>query len=457
MSEQRPYQAEGTAALVAAQRMILADEPGLGKTNQLLMAAEGRTLVVAPAMLEDNWCSTNPDDLGEIQRWRPDMLEDGLIQWVSYSSICDRGPDKRGYLTVPLSVPRPEYRGPWDTVILDESHYIKERHTRWTGAIQTIPTDRLYMATGTALPNWAHEIFTSLQLLYPQEAKPRGEFGSYWRWAESWFRVTQNKWHAQARDVGDLQRGLTWEDFATGNRLSGRWLRRLRDDVLSDLPPLSRQTLFLDMTPDQSRIYKQVRKELYAQIEETGNEIISWSKSGVYTKLLKLTTGIEAEDEEYPRFCNKISAVRELMVGRTHPTILFCMFRSTARQLAKALSQDGFAPGLITGDYTIEERKAIARQFRLGERNVLIGTFGAMAEGLNFTQADTVIFVERDARPSKNEQAVRRIHRFGQQRPCLAIDLVTKKSVDAEMIKWLADKTDQQMAAMTAFDLVQAA
>jgi SNF2 family DNA or RNA helicase len=437
--------------------MILADEPGLGKTNQLLMAAEGRTLVVAPAMLEDTWCSTDPDDLGEIARWRPDMLEDESIAWVSYSSLCGRGPDKNGRMTVPLTTPQPEFAGPWDTLILDESHYVKERKTRWTQAVQSIRTDQLYMATGTALPNWAHEIFTSLQLLYPEDARPKGQFGSYWRWADEWFKVTQNRFNAQARDVGGLQRGLTWEDFATGNRLSGRWLRRLRDDVLPDLPPLSSQVLHLEMTPEQAKIYRQVRKDLYARIEETGNEIISWSKSGIYAKLLKMTTGIECEDEDYPKWGNKISAVRELMVGRTHPTLLFCMFRSTARKLYRALSEDGFVPGLITGDYTLDQRQTVAKQFRTGDRNVLIGTFGAMAEGLNFTQADTVIFVERDARPSKNEQAVRRIHRFGQERPCLSINLVTKKSVDAEMIKWLAEKTDQQMAAMTAFDFIQAA
>ena len=86
----------------------------------------------------------------------------------------------------------------------------------------------------------------------------------------------------------------------------------------------------------------------------------------------------------------------------------------------------------------------------------LIGTIATMSEGFTLTQADTCIFLERDPRPSKNEQARRRIHRIGQERPCLSIDLVTPRSVDETMLKLVQEKTDHQMAVLTAFDLVQA-
>jgi len=455
MPEQRPYQQLGTSWLAKVERGILADEPGLGKTNQLLMAAEGDTLVVSPAMLEDVWSD-------EAMMWRPDLVDVGSLTWVSYSSLCGRGPDKQGRMTVPLTAPKVEYQRHWDTIILDESHYVKERKTRWTKAAQSLRTDQLFLATGTALPNWAHEIFTSLQLLFPSRARAGQEYGSYWRWIGKWFQTDQNRFakmqgNAHARDIGGLWPHITWEEFALGNHLDGHWLRRLRDDVLPDLPPLDRQTIEIPLTEDQRRYYNQVRKEMYAYIEETGNEVVSWSKSGIHTKLMKMCTGVEVEDETYPKWGNKISAIRELMVGRTRPVVIFTMFRSTARQIYKALSQDGLSCTTITGDYAVAARKAHARDFQAGKADVLIGTFGAMAEGLTFTRADTVIFAERDPRPSKNEQAVRRIHRFGQQYPCLAIDLVSKGTVDVAMLKWLAEKSDQQMAAMTAFDLVQAA
>lgn len=453
--QQREYQVDGTEFLHRAGRAVLADEPGLGKTNQLLLAAEGRTLVISPAMLQDVWMSEDPRDLGEVARWRPDLLEQGLVHWAGYSSVCDRGIDSRGRRSRVLETPRPELAGPWDTVILDESHYVKERKTRWTIATQKIQTDRLYMATGTPLPNWGHEIFTTLQLLYPEAARPKQWLGSYWRWVAQWFSVTANPHNVQARDVGSLLPGWSWEDFAEGNHLQGRWLRRMRDDVLSDMPPLTQQVMKLEMEPAQAKLYKQLKKDLYAQVEETGNEIISWSKSGVWTKLLKLTTGIEVEDPEYPKYGNKISALREIMVGRNHPTLVFAMFRNAAEKAAEALRQDGHSVGVISGAYSVADRKLTAKAFRRGELDVLVGTLGTMSEGLTLTGADTCVFLERDPRPSKNEQAVRRIHRYGQTRPCLSIDLVTPNSADSAMLKLLGLKTDQQMAALTAFDLIQ--
>ena len=445
--QQRSYQQEGTTFLRTAGRGILADEPGLGKTNQLLMAAEGRTLIVSPAMLEDVWMSKDPRDPGEIERWRPDLD----ATWTSYSSLCMRDGRKV------LPIPRQEWDQEWDTVIFDESHYLKERKTLWTQAAQKLKTDQLFLATGTPLPNWGHEIFTSLQLMYPEHTKPGGLFGSYWRWAEQWFRVTPSEHNPQARNIGSLLPGWSWDDFTEQNLMKNRWLRRWRDDVLTDLPPLEQQRIYLTMTPEQAKVYKQVKKDLYAEIEATGNEIISWSRAGVHTKLLKLCTGIESEDLDYAKDGCKISALREIMADRTSPTLVFTVFRNSAEAAARAMRQDGYTVGVISGEYTIEARKETARRFRAGEIQVLVGTLGTISEGLTLTRADTCIFLERDPRPSKNEQALRRIHRFGQERPCLSIDLVTKGTVDVPLLALLADKTDQQMAAMTAFDLAQLA
>lgn len=445
--QQRDYQKTGSAFLRKAHRGILADEPGLGKTNQLLMAAEGRTLVVSPAMLEDVWMSTDPRDPGEIQRWRPDLD----AQWVSYSSLCLRNGRKV------LPEPRPEWQGPWDTVIFDESHYLKERKTKWTMAAQKIKTDQLFLATGTPLPNWGHEIFTALQLIHPELAKPGATFGSYWRWVEQWFATKASYFNPHAREIGGLLPGWSWEDFTEQNNLGGHWLRRQRDDVLSDMPPLTQQRIYLDMTPEQAKVYKQVKKDLYAEIEETGNEIISWSSAGVHTKLLKLCTGIESEDPDYAKDGCKIAALREIMHDRTSPTLVFTVFRQTAQAVARALREDGFSVGVVSGDYSVSDRKDTVRTFRKGDLNVVVGTLGTISEGLTLTAADTCVFVERDPRPSKNEQALRRIHRYGQDRPCLSIDLVTKGTVDVHMLELLAEKTDQQMAAMTAFDLAQLA
>lgn len=453
---QRPYQREGTGFLRERGRAILADEAGLGKTNQLLLGAEGRTLVVSPAMLEDVWIGLDSSDPGEAIRWRPDLIEQGMLTWTSYSSLCARGPDKQGRNTKVLPRPAADVKGHWDTIIFDEAHYLKGRKTNWTMAATRLKADRVFMATGTPLVNWAYEIFMPLCLLYPEATKPGQWLGSYWRWVERWFSTTPSEHGGpHSRDIGDLHFGYSWEDFAEGNQLQGRWLRRWRDDVLADLPPLTQQVIEVKMTPAQEQVYKRLKKELYARIEETGHEIVSWSKSGVWVKLMKLCTGIEVEDPDYSGQGAKIATVVELIRERTHPTLVFCAFRASAERTADALRGVGKRVGVISGYYSMADRKSVARDFRAGRYDALVGTLGTISEGLTLTAADTCIFLERDPRPSKNEQALRRIHRYGQDRPCLSIDLVTAGTVDSNIRELLATKTDQQMAAMKAFDAVQ--
>lgn len=442
--EQRPYQVEGSAFLRKAGRAILADEAGLGKTNQLLLAAEGRTLIVSPAMLQDVW-------EGEAELWCPDLD----WTWVSYSSLCARAADKNGRLGKPTDQLRPEYRGEWDTVIFDEAHYLKGRKTLWTKAAESLRCEQAFMATGTPLVNWAHEIFKLLCLVFPDEAKPGKRLGSYWRWVGQWFDVQPGRWNPNQREVGDLHLGWTWEEFGELNGLTGHWLRRLRDDVLADLPPLVQQAIKVRLTPEQATVYKRLKKDLYARIEETGHEIISWSKGGVWTKLWKLTSGLEVEDPTVKSRGAKFQVLSDLLAERQHPTLVFCAFRESAERSAAVVRSLGKSVAVVSGAYPIAERRAAAKRFQTGEVEVLVGTLGTISEGLTLTAADTCIFMERDPRPSKNEQALRRIHRFGQTRPCLAIDLVAQGTVDERLTALLAEKTDHQMEAMTAFDAIQ--
>lgn len=453
--EQRDYQRRGSDWLHDRGRGILGDDPGLGKSNQVLVAAEGRTLVVSPALLRDNWMG-NEDEAGECAMWRPDLIEQGLITWTSYSMLTDRGSNAKGRMSVVLDKPRLEYQGPWDTVIYDEAHYLKGRKTKWALAAQKIKADRVYCATGTPIVNWAYEVFMLLRLMYPGEAGPGKKFGNYWNWVGTWFQVTPSYHNPEARDIGNLHAGWTWEEFAQGNGLDTRWLRRERDQVIKDLPPMTKQVMSVKMGLDQEKVYKALKKDLFAVIAETGNEVMSWTSGGIWPKLLKVSTGLEAEDPAVTKLGSKLATVLELMAERHHPTLLFCAFRNTAARLVAELNKAGHPALLVSGALSTAERRRNIQDFKAGRATALVGTIPTMAEGLNLMVADTAIMVERDPRPSKNEQCIRRMHRIGQTRPCLVIDLVTPNTVDSDLVKLLASKTDHQLAAMTGFEMAAA-
>ena len=449
MGTLRADQVAGVKYLQGVGRGYLADEPGLGKTPQAVMAAEGRTLVVAPAMLVDVWDS-------HVRDWRPDLD----YTFTSYNALPRRLPNEQGRMLKTGEMPRADYRGHWDTVIWDEAHYLKERDTKWTKASLRLQTDRAWLLTGTPIVNWAHELYTGLVMIHGKRGAV--DLNSYWRWIDRWFTTYDNP-HAirnagirgaYAKDIEGLREPWTWEQFATGNGLDGRWLRRTLDEA--ELPPLTSQTIHVGMTGPQAQVYKDLKAEAYARIEETGTEVISWSQGGVWVKLMKVATGLSSED---PTVVNhnsgKMEALADLLRDRTRPTLVFTCYRSTAEACARVALKLGKRCAIVSGSYPMDVRRANARLFQEGHIDVLIGTHGTISEGLTLTAADCCIFVERDPRPSKNEQAVKRIHRYTQTRPCLRIDLVTRGTVDAALVTLLATKTDHQMEALRAIDLVQ--
>jgi SNF2 family DNA or RNA helicase len=96
------------------------------------------------------------------------------------------------------------------------------------------------------------------------------------------------------------------------------------------------------------------------------------------------------------------------------------------------------------------ERVDMVRAFQSGELDMLVGTLATLSEGVTLTKADTCILVEHAWRPSQNEQAMRRLHRLGQQRPVTVIHLVTENSLDQRILALLAAKQGQQVAALRA-------
>lgn len=425
------FQEEGIAWLRGGARRYLGDDPGLGKTRQALLAAEGHTLVVAPAMLMGVWAE-------EASKWAPDL------DWYSvpYSSLCTTKKGPKGG-NVALPVPRSELTGHWDTIIFDEAHYLKGRNTNWTKAALKLKADRIWQLSGTPLPNWAQEAFIPAQLLHPGDR----DFTSYWRWAGNWFNIWEPHWGG--RKVGKLRANRTWEQFHEAN-FGDMFLQRCWDALEHDLPPLRRQTIKVQMTSSQKRFYTDLKKRYVAEIEGTGEQVVAWNSGSLATNLVKASTGISVINSAAGRGSSGKFQVTEglLESWSGHPSVVVCHFRETARQVASICRRVGREPLIATGEIAPAKRFDIARRFQAGEADVLVATIESIAEGLTITRANRMLFVEKSYRPSRNQQMEKRIWRIGQTSPCLVVDLVTEGTVDEKIRTVLEKKTDQQMRAL---------
>ncbi len=429
-SVQRPYQTEGTRFLAECGRGILADEPGLGKTNQAIRAAEGRTLVVAPATLERTWRQ-------EIDVWRDTGQE---FEVISYNRLTRR----EGSKTFPA--PRPEWQRQFDTVIYDECHKLRGRGANWTKAAMKLKTERAYLLSGTPMSGWAHEVWPLLRIVHPGDKR----FTSFWRWLGEWFETWQTPW--DTTEVKGLLPGVTWDEFARGCGLESRWLRREMDLVLDELPPMTYQTIEVDLTGAQAKAYKQLKDDLVAEVED--GLVVSWNSGDQFVKLAQMATSLGCVDGTHRPHGAKMDALRDILVERDRPTLAFTHFRSSASTVAALGRELGMRVAQIDGSVKTAERQDIKDQFQAFELDLLVGTFGTMAEGYTFTAADTVVFVERSPQSELAFQAERRVRRFGQERPTLRIDLVARRTVDEKLLARLAEKGDQEAGLVQALDLL---
>lgn len=445
------HQTSGIEYGRAHSHIAILDEPGLGKSLQALHIAEGRTCIVAPAMVIQGkvW-----DD--ELAKWAPELD----ATQVPYSQLMLRertvGPTGR-VGSKPTDKLNPELRRHWDTVIFDEAHYMKSRKTHWTKAGHALAalSERVILLTGTPIPNWAHEAFSLLQLLYPEECGPGKRLGSYWRWVEEYFTLGdvygKGGQVVSHHGIEGLKPGVTWDSFNDDN-WGDRAIRRLRKDCL-DLPPMLESYRTYTMLPAQAKAYKEMQRDFITWLE-SGEEVSTLTASGQLAKLARFATGLEVEVPDAQPSSNKLDAMMEVIENDQRPTMVVAHFKASVRAAAARLKAAGHKVAVITGDTAKGARGRAVRAFQNGEIDYLCASLSTIAEGLTFTNCDRMIFLERSYRPSVNEQAMRRIHRIGQVRPVSIIHLVSANTVDENVIQLLKTKTDQQMAALSRMEML---
>jgi SNF2 family DNA or RNA helicase len=211
------------------------------------------------------------------------------------------------------------------------------------------------------------------------------------------------------------------------------------------------------MVKEQREAYDGLKMDYYAFIEASGEEIAAFSDGGLHIKLCQATTGIPTLTGDPEAFGScKLEALRELLIEREGaPVVAFCHFRATA-QAVQALGRSlGRRVAVVDGSVEQAQRDLYVDDFQAGRIDLLVGTLATLAEGVTLTRSSTCIFVERSWRPSKNEQAMRRLHRIGQDAPVTVISIITTDSVDQGMTRRLMAKEAQAEGVLSAAEFAR--
>jgi len=422
-----PYQRAGAAFLVSRRRALLADDMGLGKSAQAIVACEAvgaRTiLVVCPASLRQNWAR----EFGRF--WFGEKAP--TVRVLSYDTAAR---------TDWWEVTRQD--GDFDAVILDEAHYLKTKTAKRTKAIYGPKCDgvgglverakHVFLLTGTPSPNNVSELWTHLRAVFPDAILGRnGKPMRYWQFVEKFCVTVDNGFGIQ------IKGGKNLSDLKA--RIKPFVLRRKKEEVLADLPPIRFDTLPLEADLGALReaeanlppgIAEALEKDGVAGLQAIAGHVATWRRLVGQVKVKPLAERILEELE---------GGLQKLVVFAHHRDVIDALDAILMREL----SVPGARPVCrLTGDTPPTARQDLVDHFQKTKAaRVFLGQIQAAGTGLTLTAASDLIFAETSWVPAENEQAAMRIHRIGQKNACLvrfatlpgSIDELITKAVERKM------------------------
>ncbi len=430
--ELRPYQLSGLAWLqhLRAQGLagILADDMGLGKTAQTLAHVlteklAGRldrpALAVLPSSLLFNWAA-------EAQRVAPD-LKVLMLQGPSRARHFDEIANADLVLTsYPLLWRDLDIfkRQRWHLLILDEAQTVKNAAGRAARAVRRIETRHRLCLTGTPLENHLGELWAQFDFLMP------GFLGDA--------RSFQRRWRKPIEEGGESLRA---ELLAA--RVRPFVLRRRKDEVATELPPLSEVVRRVELFGAQRELYESVRvaadKQVRRALERAGFE---GSLITVLDALLKLrqvccdprlVKGADFVGGEAERA--KLSLLLEMLPELIEEGRRVIVFSQFTEMLALIEAEIDLPHLMLTGDTPVAARAEVVRRFQALEVPLLLASLKAGGLGLNLTAADTVIHFDPWWNPAVQAQASARAHRIGQDKPVFVYSLVVAGSIEERMLE----------------------
>ena len=417
---------------------ILADDMGLGKTLQviaLLLDAREQgndqpSLVVCPASLVLNWES-------EVRRFAPALTVLTVLGDADERAALIRRAGAYDVVITSYDLLKRDlerYQAlTFRYHILDEAQYIKNHTTRNAQAVKSIRSRTRFALTGTPVENRLNELWSIFDFLMP------GFLYSYSRFRE------QFELPALREDDREALERL--------RRLCAPFiLRRLKKDVLRELPPKNETVLYTEMTAEQRKLYTatamSAKKELAAAIAEQGAEKTRLQVLAVLTRLRQICCEPSLCFEDYHGGSAKMESCLELLREATetgHRVLLFSQFTSLLALLETALRREGIAFFTLQGSTPKEQRAAMVERFNHGDDDspsVFLISLKAGGTGLNLTAADVVIHFDPWWNLAAQNQATDRAHRIGQKHSVQVYKLIAKDSVEEKILQLQEAKRD---------------
>jgi SNF2 family DNA or RNA helicase len=415
----------------------LADDMGIGKTIQALAvilakAAQGPSLVIAPTSVCFNWQE-------EMDRFTPTLSAHSFNGENRRKTIENLGPfdvfiTSYGLLQQEEALMAKK----WQVIVLDEAQAIKNAHTKRSDAAMKLNGSFKIITTGTPIENNLGELWNLFRFINPGLLGTIKQFNN--------------------RFAGPIEKE---ENNTQKNKLKNLIapfvLRRLKSQVLQELPARTEVNLFVDFSEEERNFYEALRRQALEKLGDFNHqgrmriqilaEIMKLRRACCNPRLILPETDIESS--KLALFEKTITELR----ANNHKILVFSQFVGHLSLIKEVLHRKNISYQYLDGSTPPLVRKTRVNAFQNGIGDVFLISLKAGGVGLNLTAANYVIHMDPWWNPAVEDQASDRAHRIGQKNPVTIYRLITRNSIEEKIIKLHQEKKDLANSLLEGNDL----
>lgn len=430
-AEMRPYQIKGFEWMSLLAEIgagaLLADDMGLGKTLQTIafmlqryeQDSTAKFMISCPASLIYNWYQEILKFTDKLKPFIYQSSNRNLQKFFDSEAqvlICSYGTLRADIEELSVTF--------WETIVLDESHSVKNQNTLISRSIQHLSAKSKVALSGTPVMNNTEDLYPQLNFLLPGYLGT-GEF----------FRKEYALPIDRNRDEKKIQ--------ALQKMTNPFILRRTKQQVATDLPEKTESVYWCEMSSEQKECYDEVRNSIRNSI------FLGIRSEGVNKNKLSILQGIQKlrqvcaspaliKDLETP--C-QASVKLEMLMSEilqlgNHKALVFSQFKGMLHLIAQRCQQEGIQYYHIDGDTPVPDRMAMVNGFQDEEDTSRVFLISLMTgnAGLNLTAADYVFLVDPWWNTAVQQQAIDRTHRIGQNKNVFAYKMICKDSIEEKIL-----------------------
>lgn len=437
-----PYQKKGVWFAANAGRCLLADEMGLGKTIQAIGAAEllrretgiQKVLVVCPTSLKYQWKS-------EIEKFTDTQVH--VVEGLQTKRIRQYETSEAffyiiSYNTVANDADYINSMGA-DLLIIDEAQRIKNFRTKVSMQLKKVQTPHCFVLTGTPLENKLEELYAVTQFVDQHKLPP------LYRFLDRYQIQGENGQVVGYKNLKEI-----------GENLSDCLIRRLKKEVLKDLPKRMDKVLFVPMTQQQKEIHRDLA-DAVARLVAKWRRFHFLSETDRRMLILCLSQMRMVADstfilDQQTRFDTKIDEVmcifEEALANPEQKIVIFSQWERMTRLVAQELDARDTGYAYLHGGIPSADRADLLTRFREDPDCRVFLSTDAGGVGLNLQSASLLINLDVPWNPAILEQRIGRIHRMGQRENVTVINMVSQESIEHRMLGVLEFKASMAQGVL---------